>query len=110
MLLEMTSSCRSRTICRDNPTRSAFSIGGAPLLLRSASDALPSVSANPDEPGLSQAVRFAEDRANAVPSGKIQCFESFRGLRTPKAGGRKVLLTMFARQLFPSGPQFERFH
>jgi hypothetical protein len=31
MLLEMTSSCRSRTICRDKPTRSVFSIGGAPL-------------------------------------------------------------------------------
>jgi hypothetical protein len=27
-----------------------------------------------------------------------------------KAGGRKVLLTMFARQVFPSGAPFERFH
>jgi hypothetical protein len=59
---------------------------------------------------LSQAGRFAKLSAKAVPSRKIPAFQDLEYFGGAKRGGRKVLLTMFARQLFPSRRAIETFH
>jgi hypothetical protein len=46
--------------------------------------------------------RFALCSAKAVPSLKMLDFEGVRHSPDDAKGGRKVLLTMFARQFFPS--------
>jgi hypothetical protein len=53
--------------------------------------------------------RFAEYSAKAVPVWKIVIFECVRFLGGPKSVGRKVLLTMFARQFFPTAGAKEIF-
>jgi hypothetical protein len=55
--------------------------------------------------GLSQAQGSAISSAKAVPDGKMLMFEGVGCLSGRAEGGRKVLLTMFARQIFPSRRQ-----
>src|SRR5207302_9863496 len=106
MLLATTSSCRSNATCRESPTRSAFSIGGSPLRVDPPeANALPgAVRADLVKPAKalpSRAVRWTYQRK---PCQVGKCLY-LKGLgRSPEcfAGGRKVLLTMFARQVFPS--------
>jgi hypothetical protein len=54
--------------------------------------------------------RLAINTAKAVPVEKISILEWVRCLSGGQPGGNKVVLTMFARQLFPSWRAMERFH
>jgi hypothetical protein len=54
--------------------------------------------------------RFASVVAKAVPVEKVSILEWVSGLNGAPTGGNKGLLTMFARQLFPSWRAKERFH
>src|SRR6266481_8937411 len=110
MLLATTSSCRSKVTCRESPTRIAFSIGGSPLYAireptpsqaRSSSDlanrALPSRavrSKHQRKPCQVRNFRFHNELGNCAGDGRV---------------GRKVWLTMFARQVFPSRATKESF-
>jgi hypothetical protein len=46
--------------------------------------------------------RFSDNTAKAVPVEKTSILEGLRCFAGALPGGNKVLLTMFARQLFPS--------
>ena len=78
---------------------------------RSARLALPGLDlADPVEPPGSPKPRLAEVTAKAVPDLKIFYFSGLDDLEAICRAGNKVLLTMFARQLFPSPRSKERFH
>jgi hypothetical protein len=51
----------------------------------------------------------ANGSAKAVPSRKVTYFEWVGYFSGRLAGGRKVSLTMFARQIFPTWTPMERF-
>src|SRR5882757_3384643 len=74
-LLATTSICRSSTICRDSPTRSAFSIGGSPLH-RFRRAALPSGPADlSNRPGSPKPVvrqHLSESRASLENDGFLR--------------------------------------
>jgi hypothetical protein len=53
--------------------------------------------------------RFDASSAKAVPNEKTLIVERLEGSAGRAEGGRKVLLTMFARQIFPSRRAIERF-
>src|SRR5215470_7824770 len=106
MLLATTSSCRSSTVCRDRPMRSAFSTVFSPE--DDPLTALPGrwrMLANLGSPK----PRFAEYSAKAVPVWKIVISEWVIFLGGLETVGRKVLLTMFARQFFPTADANETF-
>jgi hypothetical protein len=66
--------------------------------------------ADPRTHWLSQAAWFGILSAKAVPTRKMHCCEYVEGFAEQSGGGRKVLLTMFARQLFPTSATIETFH
>jgi hypothetical protein len=73
--------------------------------------ALPSQAAlADDEPPGSPKPRLTMLTAKAVPVWKALLFQKVDSSGGGPAGGNKVLLTMFARQLFPSGGAKESFH
>ena len=100
-LFAMMSICRSSDICRDKATRSVFSIGQSPLV--EPRPVSPKTGRGSCEPlKLSQAARFGIYNARGVPTRKcerLHCLDDFRGLPDP---GNNLLLTMLARQKFPS--------
>jgi hypothetical protein len=61
------------------------------------------------ERALPSASGFANIRAKAVPVEKILISERLGYFAGQAGDGRKVLLTMFARQFFPSCRAMERF-
>src|ERR1700724_2919811 len=107
-LLATTSICRSSTICRDSPTRSVFSIVVLPF--NDPRQTLPGhlrIRANrlgSPKP----AVRPAPQRKPCQVE-KCRCWNDLAVWRGGAWGGNKGLLTMFARQLFPSCKANESF-
>src|SRR4029453_14507085 len=101
-LLATTSICRSSVICRESPTRSIFSIGGSPLDRSEAGSPKPVVRIRRKPLGSPKPAGHASYSAKAVPSREIPGLQGVRRFLGCEAGGRKVLLTMFARQIFPT--------
>jgi hypothetical protein len=48
--------------------------------------------------------------ANAVPIRKMMSAQGFKRFAAGERGGNKLLLTMFARQVFPTATVKERVH
>jgi hypothetical protein len=88
--------------------RSAFSIDGSPLNDPQA-ETLPGLFCGSENRQSSPKLRFAELSAKVVPVWKVQSLQWFGNSPEHLPRGNKVLLTMFARQLFPSSRANERF-
>src|ERR1700730_449065 len=111
MLLATTSNCRSRVICRESPTRSAFSTVLSPLASARLHRSPKQLDEAQTEPfGSPKPCGSHSSQRKPCQRGKSRYFRDLSVLEGAEGGGRKVLLTMFARQLFPSRRPIERNH
>ncbi len=106
-LLATTSICRSSVTCRESPMRSVFVIEMSPLVL---------IRERPSQALADQLNHLALPSRGSPTSQRKPCqFGKVRFLRelvvfpVVVRGGNKVLLTMFARQFFPTRRAKERF-